>query len=569
MGRAVVTFHGIQPFATWELIMCAFLSRLNKSIRSNSRRCRRTRLAAEALEQRAVLTAFIWNGAWYIGGTNESDRIEVSNAEIRTDEPTLVATRNGEVIGTQESEDVLRLVIWGASGNDTITVADDIEIPASLYGQDGNDTLAGGAGNDLINGGAGDDTLIGSEGADRLFGASGMDSLYGGFGDDSLYGGKDNDELYGDDGHDYLAGHAGEDMLFGGRGNDRLLGGLGNDRLSGGENNDVVNGGAGDDLIFGGKGNDKLYGGFGADFVTGDAGEDLIVGGIGRDALLGGGGDDEVVNDVADVITDAQLQNIENLFQELGRLIDESEITDKHFQAVADAFKGFLDDAELPPEETRHFLATFEAAYEDGHISEDESVRLTAAANAFLENIEFPADRAEEFRVAVNAFADASNIDGEDLQKLAGHVRAIRFEFERNFFTEEQNASLNQFRSTVAELWGDSEVTQEQSQKFFGLFQELIALSEDEFPRREAIGFATTVGLVLLDGEIGPGDSFALRLAGNQFFRAAGMSWAESAASWTTVVEFWSATNLDLADIQRFGSDLASLIRAFSTPADA
>ena len=160
------------------------------------------------------------------------------------------------------------------------------------------------------------------------------------------------------------------------------------------------------------------------------------------------------LTDIADVITDAQLQNIENLLQEFARIEEESEVTDKHFQTLAIAFKGFLDDTELPPEETRQFLSALEAAYEDGHISEDESAELTAAANAFLDNLEFPEDRAEEFRSALKAIAEASNIDGDDLRKVAAHVRAIRFEFQRNFFTEKQNASLDQLRKTVAELWG-------------------------------------------------------------------------------------------------------------------
>ena len=482
--------------------MRAILSRLTNPLRKNRRR-RNSRVATESLEQRTLLTSVMWNGTWYIGGTNASDQIEVSNSDVRTDEPTLVATRNGEVIGTQETEDVRRLVIWGSNGNDTITVADDIEIPATIYGQAGNDTLTGGAADDMINGGSGDDTLIGNEGIDRLFGWAGRDNLYGGFGDDSLYGGEDDDQLFGDAGHDYLAGNGGDDLISGGRGNDRLLGAMGNDRLSGGENNDVVIGDAGDDMIFGGDGNDRLYGGPGVDFVTGDAGNDLVFGGAGRDTLLGGGGDDEVVNDAADVITDAQLQNIDNLFQELRRIAGESEITDEHIQALAIAFKGFLDDTKLPPEESREFLAIFEAAYEDGHISEEESVQLTAAANAFLQNIEFPEDRAEEFRSALKAITEASNIDGEDLQKVAAHIRTIRFEFQRNFFTEEQNASLDQLRKTVTELWGDSEVTEEQSEKFFALFQRLIELSNEEFPRREATAFVTTLGLALLDGKIG------------------------------------------------------------------
>lgn len=66
-----------------------------------------------------------------------------------------------------------------------------------LYGQDGNDKLAGGVGVDELCGGEGDDTMRGGDGADRLLGGRGRDRMAGGPGLDTLLGGPDNDCLYG------------------------------------------------------------------------------------------------------------------------------------------------------------------------------------------------------------------------------------------------------------------------------------------------------------------------------------------------------------------------------------
>lgn len=53
--------------------------------------------------------------------------------------------------------------------------------------------------------------------------------------------------LHGDNGNDTLIGGAGDDVLYGDAGNDTLYGNAGNDTLIGGLGNDYLNGGAGDD----------------------------------------------------------------------------------------------------------------------------------------------------------------------------------------------------------------------------------------------------------------------------------------------------------------------------------
>lgn len=90
--------------------------------------------------------------------------------------------------------------INGNGGDDTITLAATVPVPATLRGGPGDDHLSGGAGNDKLVGGPGDDTLTGRGGNDSLFGGSGDDTLIGGSGDDRLLGGAGLDTLLGGSG---------------------------------------------------------------------------------------------------------------------------------------------------------------------------------------------------------------------------------------------------------------------------------------------------------------------------------------------------------------------------------
>jgi Ca2+-binding RTX toxin-like protein len=74
-------------------------------------------------------------------------------------------------------------------------------------------------------------------------------TMRGGLGRDSLTGGSGADKLIGGDGNDHLAGRAGDDLIFGGPGNDSILGGTGNDVLRGGFGNDTIDGGSGENSI--------------------------------------------------------------------------------------------------------------------------------------------------------------------------------------------------------------------------------------------------------------------------------------------------------------------------------
>lgn len=105
-------------------------------------------------------------------------------------------------------------------GNDIITGSSDSEI---VFGNQGDDVIAGLGGNDTIQGGKDRDVIFGDEGDDVLNGNIGQDSVLGGVGNDLIRGGKDADILNGQSGNDTLIGDFGADMLVGGTGSDLFV----------------------------------------------------------------------------------------------------------------------------------------------------------------------------------------------------------------------------------------------------------------------------------------------------------------------------------------------------------
>ncbi len=96
-----------------------------------------------------------------------------------------------------------------------------------IWGSAGDDILLGGSGDDEIHGGGGDDFIDGGVGNDIIDQGN---EVHGGDGDDIVVGTTGVDKLYGDDGNDTLAGwssswydgvgSSGEDWLYGGAGDD-------------------------------------------------------------------------------------------------------------------------------------------------------------------------------------------------------------------------------------------------------------------------------------------------------------------------------------------------------------
>ena len=176
--------------------------------------------------------------------------------------------------------------IYGEGGSDAITMQ-SMTIPGVLYGQEGDDTIIGGAAGDLIFGGDGNDVIRA---------AAGRDTVYGNFGDDDIDGGDGADSLWQAWAMiTFAAGRAPTaspvamawmccaadlapttsrdaarvDSIYGGEKNDTIYGGAGADLIDGGEGDDWINVDA--TPLF----HDTVYGGAGNDTVRADA-DDLL-----------------------------------------------------------------------------------------------------------------------------------------------------------------------------------------------------------------------------------------------------------------------------------------------------
>jgi hypothetical protein len=165
----------------------------------------------------------------------------------------------------------------GGLGNDILAASDD-SAASTINGDDGDDTINGGAHADTINGGAGDDIIAGNAGNDTIDGGDGDDSFTEGPGADDIHGGA---SVAGDSvtyqptaanltvSFDDVANDAGEgdnvhsdvEFVQTGSGNDTLVGGPGAqlfDASAGDDSIDMIDGAA--DLgAECGDGNDILY----------------------------------------------------------------------------------------------------------------------------------------------------------------------------------------------------------------------------------------------------------------------------------------------------------------------
>jgi hypothetical protein len=131
----------------------------------------------------------VHDGVLYVIGTNEADRVLVHqqgngrikvHADFLPDGKWLTVGRAG----------VSQMVVVLGDGNDHLTVAGNIALPAIVHGGAGNDHLRGGRGPSVLLGDEGNDFIQGGPGYAMLIGGAGQDRLVAGGRDDVLIGGS-------------------------------------------------------------------------------------------------------------------------------------------------------------------------------------------------------------------------------------------------------------------------------------------------------------------------------------------------------------------------------------------
>jgi Ca2+-binding RTX toxin-like protein len=125
----------------------------------------------------------------FVYGTSGNDVIDIHASSTKPG--YIEVTLNSKVIGTYNN--VYRLYVWGDSGDDTITIQSSTgNIPAFIYGEDGNDKITAGSGYAYIDGGAGNDSILGASARSVIVGGTGADVLNGLKDEDLVIGGTLN-----------------------------------------------------------------------------------------------------------------------------------------------------------------------------------------------------------------------------------------------------------------------------------------------------------------------------------------------------------------------------------------
>jgi len=150
--------------------------------------------ASDTITTTAVITGVgLVDGTLYVIGTPDADHVTVNkqgNGLLKVHADFLP----GKKFRTFNVAGVDRSIAYLCSGDDRMTIAGNVAIPAIMHGNEGSDHLNGGGGPSVLLGGAGADMLVGGSGRNILIGVIDADRLVGGTGDDVLIGGSSSDD---------------------------------------------------------------------------------------------------------------------------------------------------------------------------------------------------------------------------------------------------------------------------------------------------------------------------------------------------------------------------------------
>lgn len=217
-------------------------------------------------------------------GTTGDDNFYLSLASLH---PATVVTAGAgnDFIQLEESPLTYQYDIFGEAGVDTLSFAArssaiSIDLTSNFLYLSGSATL-GYTGIENVYGTTYADSLTG-DGGDNLFrGEDGADTLIGGAGIDTVDYSDSSTWVIVDIGMNVVSGGTAAGDIISGF--ERVIGSAYNDLLSGSDGRNVLRGGDGQDNIMGHGGTDVLRGMQGADVLAGGGGGDHLFGGLGTD----------------------------------------------------------------------------------------------------------------------------------------------------------------------------------------------------------------------------------------------------------------------------------------------
>ena len=150
------------------------------------------------------------------------------------------------------------------------------------------------------------------------------------------------------------------------------------------------------------------------------------------------------------VISDAQQENLQQLFADLNALRADCAVTPEQVSQLVDDFRTLLDGVTCPDQDTvTQLVDDYWAAVEDEEITSDEMLQLIRDVQDLLSSANVPVEEAQAVFADLQAIVTASGVTAEDLQLIVDDVQAIITEFQN------QHGVRQEHREEIRQLLAD------------------------------------------------------------------------------------------------------------------
>ena len=151
------------------------------------------------------------------------------------------------------------------------------------------------------------------------------------------------------------------------------------------------------------------------------------------------------------VISDAQQENLQQLFADLNALRADCAVTPEQVSQLVDDFRALLDGATRPDEDAiTQLVEDYQAAVDDDEVTPAEGLQLTRDVQAVLSSASIPLEEVQSVVADLQAIVTASGVTAEDVQQIADDVQAIVAEFQNQHdVRQEQREEIRQLLADV------------------------------------------------------------------------------------------------------------------------